>query len=345
MTKDSLITFARSRTARLAASYLAIIMIMSVGFSMVLYNTSSHELGRKLPPPSIYAQFSDNIQLDYQHYVDKRIQQARNRLLGNLALLNVATLVGGSYFSYLLARRTLEPIEEAMEAQSRFASDASHELRTPLAAIQTENEVALRKDTLTLSRAKELLQSNLEEVKKLRELADGLLRLAREDNHELAMDAVSLSTIVTEATNRVIKPAQQKHIEIHDNIIDAKVFADSASAIQVISVLLDNAIKYSDKKQPISITSWIKGRFAFISVTDKGQGIAEEDLPRIFERFYRADSSRSSQNVSGYGLGLSIAYKIVKQHGGTISVTSAPGQGSTFTIKLPLAEEHTPAES
>ena len=157
------------------------------------------------------------------------------------------------------------------------------------------------------------------------------------------MEPVSLSTVTTEAINRVIKPAQAKHIEITDTVSDVKVIADSASVIQVLSVLLDNAIKYSKDKQPITITSAIKGRFAQIDVVDKGQGIHADDLPKIFDRFYRADSSRSSQNTSGYGLGLSIAYKIIKQHGGTISVTSAPGHGSTFSVKLPLAPENTPS--
>lgn len=336
---STLIKFARSSTARLALSYLAIIMIMSVGFSVVFYNTSSHELGRKLPPPSsLFGQFDENRTV-YLHYVDKRVVEARERLLGNLILLNVLALGAGSYVSYLLARRTLEPIEDAMEAQARFASDASHELRTPLAAIQTENEVALRKETLSLDRAKELLASNVEEVKKLQELADGLLRLAREDNHTLEMGPVSLATVATEAINRVIKPAQSKDIEITDKVGNEYVIADSASLIQVLSVLLDNAIKYSEKKQPITITSTVKGKIAQIDVIDKGKGIDADDLPKIFDRFYRADSSRSSQNVSGYGLGLSIAYKIIKQHGGTISVTSAPGHGSKFSITLPLAPE------
>lgn len=338
VTTARIINFARSTTARLAASYLAIIMIMSIGFSIVFYNTSAHELGRKLPPPSLFSEFSNDVRTGYRHYIDDRVYQARKRLLSNLVLLNIITLVGGSYISFLLARRTLEPIEDAMEAQARFASDASHELRTPLAAIQTENEVALRKDSLTIERAKELLQSNVEEVKKLRELADGLLRLAREDRHELAIRTTSLSAISTEAINHVIKAAQLKHIEITDTVSDIKVCADSTSIIQVLTVLLDNAIKYSDEKKPVTVTSWTKGKYGFISVTDQGAGIAAEDLPRIFERFYRADSSRSSQHISGYGLGLSIAYKIVTQHDGTISVTSSPGHGSTFTVKLPLAD-------
>jgi len=338
--KSALIKFARSATSRLAASYLAIIMIMSVGFSVVFYNTSSYEIGRKMPPPStLFSQFDENRTL-YVRYVDKRVVEARERLLANLLLLNILALAGGSYISYLLARRTLEPIEEAMEAQARFASDASHELRTPLASIQAENEVALRKDSLTIGRAKELLTSNVEEVKKLRELADGLLRLARQDNHALVTGPVSLAYVATEAINRVIKSAQAKHIEITDKVGDVKVLADGASLIQMLTILLDNAIKYSGEKQSIVITSSVKGRLAQIDVTDNGKGIHADDLPKIFDRFYRADSSRSSQNVSGYGLGLSIAYKIIKQHNGTVSVTSAPGHGSTFSVKLPLAPEH-----
>lgn len=336
----SIVTFAESRIARLAMSYLAIIMIMSIGFSVVFYNTSSNELGRKLPPPSFFSKYQDNAPTGYRIYVNERVEQGREHLFTNLILLNFLALVAGSYLSYLLAERTLEPIEQALEAQARFASDASHELRTPLAAIQTENEVALRKEHLSEERARELLQSNVEEVKKLRELAEGLLRLAREDSSELAMKSLAVSDITTEAMNRVIKIAQLKDVEITE-AVPAKLhmIGDQPSLVQVVSVLLDNAIKYSHEKQHIYITAEEQGGFACISIRDEGRGIAPEHLPKIFDRFYRADSARSSQDTSGYGLGLSIAYKIIKQHGGTISVTSALGHGSTFTIKLPLAPE------
>jgi len=337
MKLDDITHFLQSRTARLAASYLAIIMLMSVGFSVIFYNTSSHELQRKLPPPTIFYRANNNGQLVYERYVDNRISEAQKHLALNLLLVNLLTLAGGSILSYMLARRTLEPIEQAMEAQARFASDASHELRTPLAAIQAENEVALRKDSLSLERARELLQSNVEEVKKLRELAEGLLRLAHEDQHELDIKPVALADVTTEAVNRVIKSAQTKNITITDKVGNIKALGDQPSLIQILSVLLDNAVKYSAKGQNVTITASVKGKQAWLSVIDKGQGIAAADLPHIFDRFYRADSSRSSQHESGYGLGLSIAYKIIQQHDGTITVTSAPGKGSTFTIKLPLA--------
>lgn len=334
---DDVTHFLQSRTARLAASYLAIIMLMSVGFSVIFYNTSSQELERKLPPPSIFNRVTNNDQLGYETYVDNRISEARNHLMVNLLLVNLLTLAAGSVVSYMLARRTLEPIEHAIEAQARFASDASHELRTPLAAIQTENEVALRKDSLSIERARELLQSNVEEVKKLRELAEGLLRLAREDRHELVIKPVSLPDVTTEAVNRVLKSAQAKNITITDKVDTVQALGDLPSLTQIVAVLLDNAIKYSADGKNVTITGGAKGKQAFVSVTDKGKGIDAKDLPHIFDRFYRADSSRSSQHESGYGLGLSIAYKIIQQHGGTITVTSAPGKGAVFTIKLPLA--------
>ncbi len=333
--------FLQSSTARLTASYLGIIMVMSVGFSMVFYNTSFHELSRRDPPPTFISQISGDMQSGYHTYVVDRIHDARVHLLWNLVLLNALALLGGAYVSYVLARHTLEPIEEAMEAQARFASDASHELRTPLAAIQAENEVALRKEHLSEERARELLQSNVEEVKKLRELAEGLLRLAREDNQELQMEQVSLSDVTTDAINRVIKAAQAKHIEIEESVPALLAIGDMPSLTQIVSVLLDNAIKYSDRKKHIYVTAEQQGKFVYLHVRDEGQGIASEHLPHIFERFYRADSSRSSQHESGYGLGLSIAYKIIQQHGGSISVTSAPKQGSTFSVKLPAAIENT----
>ncbi|CAN5408113.1 HAMP domain-containing sensor histidine kinase [soil metagenome] len=324
-------------TLRLAASYLAVIMVMSLGFSAIIYNTSAREIGRQLPPTSLYGQIGDNEQGVFDDFFKQRITNGQHKLFTQLVVINTLVLISGAAVSYVLARRSLEPIEEAMEAQSRFASDASHELRTPLASIQAENEVALRNPKLTLTRSKQILASNLEEVTRLQALSAGLLRLAREDGRDITLSPVSLADAVSEAITNYHKPATQKHIGIVDKVSRASVLADQPGLTQVLSILLDNAIKYSPPKTTITITGGARGKDGYITVSDEGPGIGAEDLPHIFDRFYRADASRTSQQVSGHGLGLALAQKIVEQSGGAIEVKSKPGKGAKFTVRFPLA--------
>jgi signal transduction histidine kinase len=324
-------------TIRLSLSYLAIIMVLSIGFSVVFYRTSWHELGRQLPPPGVNEPVEGAGDFDYDNFLRNRVDEGRNDLLTKLILLNMGTFVLGGMLSFALARRTLGPIERALYAQSRFASDASHELRTPLAVMQAENEVALRKSGLTLVRAKGLLQSNLEEVTRLKDLADGLLRLAREDQKDIILHPVSLQDCAAEAMNRVVKPAQAKNITVQDASLDINVLTNSNHLVQTLVIFLDNAIKYSDKRATVHIEGSAKGKYGYISVRDEGPGIAAEDLPYIFDRFYRVDPSRAKHAGEGHGLGLSIAQRLAEQMGGDISVRSKLDEGSTFTIKLPLA--------
>ncbi|MGH7238392.1 MAG: sensor histidine kinase, partial [Candidatus Saccharimonadales bacterium] len=142
--------FLHSTTARLSLTYLAIIMVMSVAFSFVFYQTTSYQLGQQILPRSFYRRIEpDGFTPHVNSFLRQRIDEGRHSLIVRLIILNAVVLALGSLASYLLARRTLEPIEESMEAQSQFASDASHELKTPLTAIRASNEVALRKPGLT----------------------------------------------------------------------------------------------------------------------------------------------------------------------------------------------------
>jgi signal transduction histidine kinase len=330
-----MITFDR-HTLRLALSYLALIMVMSIGFSVVFYNTSWHELGRQLPPPS-YVDFRADQGGGRSHFFEQRISEGRDRLLNELILLNIFALVGGALLSYYLARRSLEPIEEAVEAQSQFTSDASHELRTPLTAIQTRNEVALRKPKLDAKEARGVIESNLEEAKKLSRLAEGLLQLSYSNPGTLTLQPVPLNKITSEAQKNVLAAAQSKNIAIDDKTPKLIVSGDAHSLTEAVTILLDNAIKYSPEGSTVNLTGEAKGKNAFLHITDQGEGIKASDIPHIFRRFYRAEASRTKKGTDGYGLGLSIAEKIVHQLNGDISVRSIPGKGSTFTIKLPSA--------
>lgn len=334
--------FLHSSTARLALSYLLIIMLMSIGFSWVFFHTTSRELGRQLPPRSIYERrlltpFDVNPADNIDQFFQTRIAEGRSILLERLIALNIFALGAGSFVSYYLARRTLQPIEDAMDGQSRFVSDASHELRTPLTAIQTTNEVALRKPKLTLPEAKEIIQHNVEDVIKLKNLSESLLSLATQSEQTRPLVAVSAQEIVGEAMNRILAIAQAKHISVQDTVPDMKLLGNKEELVQVLVILLDNAVKYSHDKGTIFIAGQPKLKQGYISVKDEGAGIKAVDLPHIFDRFYRADNSRSKEQHTGYGLGLSIAKKIVEQFHGAITAESTVGSGATFTLQLPLA--------
>ncbi len=338
MSIDDAGRFVKSVTGRLALTYLAIIMLMSIAFSVVFYRTSSSELSRHLPTVAFYGdRLNPDIRQGVDQFLRNRIDEGRHELLLRLVLLNLLAFVAGGVLSYFMAIRTLKPVEDAMEAQSQFISDASHELRTPLTAIQTSNEVALRKPKLTLAEAKHTLAQNTEDVARLRQLTDGLLRLAKKDKVIALPKPISLQEVVAEAMNQIVPAAQAKKITVNDKVPNTKVLGDQQSLVQVVVNLLDNAIKYSESKATIVLNSSNKGRFAYLNIKDNGMGIRAADLPHIFKRFYRTDRSRSKEKRDGYGLGLSIADELVKQYNGEILVKSTPDEGSTFTIKLPLA--------
>lgn len=345
-------------TTSLAVSYLAIIMLLSVSFSALFYWTSTKglDIQKKTPPvgknhesnaqdqlvvginnngqPQIITASSEE---DLQAQFQDRIADIRTTLMQQLVALNGVVFIGGAVLSLYLARRTLRPIETAVEAQQRFAADASHELRTPLTIMQTEIEVVLGKKKLSVARARSALQSNYQEVVRLRQLSEGLLQLARsvESIPEHQYTTVPLDEIVNDAVNQVMKLALAKRVSIHTNVPRILAKGEYQSILQTIVILLDNAIKYSSRGANIFIDGEGRREYVYLHVRDEGPGMRDADLRHIFERFYRANSSEPKKETRGYGLGLSIAKRLVEQQGGTITVNSALGKGSTFTLKFP----------
>ena len=318
---------------RLTGTYLAIIMAMSVGFSVIFYSVSMRELDRRPHAISLTDIAADpDTRLTFDDYLSNRADEARTSLLVDLVLVNLMALISGGILSYLLAQYTLRPIEENMEAQAQFVSDASHELRTPLTALRTANEVALRDKKLKIADARAVIADNIEDITRLQSLADSMLGLLRDDTAGF-QEGVSLPDVVSEAMNMVVNQAQAKNISVEDATGDTVLYGNARSLTQLLTILLDNAIKYSPEGSAVHVTSEVQGHSLALTVQDEGVGMNEESVKNAFTRFYRAEESRST---AGYGLGLSIAKKIAEAHHGKISIESVPGEGSKFTVTLPL---------
>lgn len=330
----------RSAYLRLTVWYVAILMALSLAFSWWVYQETMQEVRSGFNGPVLIRlkdRFGPLTRGDFENVIEQQYASTEGRILLNLLLLNVGVFAVGSLASYALARRTMRPIETALESQNRFAADASHELRTPLATMKTEIEVALRDANLSKTDMRELLRSNLEETNRMSDLAQSLLTLAR-TGEAPELQPLAARAIVTEVCQRLKPFADTKKIRITQDSSDIKVMAEHKTATTIVGILLDNAIKYSPEGSTITIATSRKDGQGCIAITDTGPGIAPEDLPQVFDRFYRADSSRTKANaVGGHGLGLSIAKKLTGILRGTIVAQSTQGKGSTFTLRLPLA--------
>ncbi len=324
----------QSARLKLTAWYLLIIMLISIAFSIAIYSVLNSELHRV----ERVQRLRQERRLQRVPSIDTEvIEESENRLIAILSLINLGILVVSAGAGYFLAGRTLRPIKEMVDEQSRFITDASHELRTPLTSLKSEIEVNLRDKDLSLNNAKKLLQSNLEEVNNLQYLSDNLIKLTQyQKGNGENFEQVNLLQISESAIRKVTNIAKNKNIAIKNQIQDQTFRADKQSLIELFVVFLDNAIKYSANGKTVTLSAKKPDGFLQIEIKDQGIGIDESEIPHLFDRFYRADKSRAKSDVSGYGLGLSIAKQIIDKHHGSIKVISQINKGTTFFIKLPI---------
>lgn len=318
----------QQRVRRIALSYLAVIMTLSLAFSMIIYAITSVQLNRPLPPGEHAQQPPELVERQFSRRLEQRNRETRGLVIMSLVVLNGAMLLVGYWLSLLLARRTLAPIERAMRAQVQFVSDASHELRTPLTALMTTNEVALRKKTLDEKKARVVFQRNIDEVEKLRELTDNLLQLTQVDNQQIEKQAVDMAKLVRDTVDRYQPVADKKQVVLDVQVPSVNHVVAVVAVTQILGTLIDNAIKYS----PSGSTVVIRLDGQTLSVVDQGIGIAKQNQAKIFNRFYRSDEARTRGHNSGYGLGLAIARAVADKNGYQLSVKSKLGQGSTFSL-------------
>lgn len=266
------------------------------------------------------------------------LEETKHRIVFILFAVNIVILIFSGICGYVLAGRTLDPIQQMVEEQNRFISDASHELRTPLTSLKTAMEVSLRDKNLSLNAAKFLITESIEEVNRLQSLSEGLLQLTQYQTpiNNLKLEKVALIYVIKEAIRKIAPLAKQKRITIINKTKKIDIKGNRYGLIDLFVILLDNAVKYSKTNTMIIITSQKTDGSILISIKDQGIGINKKDLSHIFDRFYRADTSRTKMSAGGYGLGLSIAKKIIDAHKGIINVESTPKKGSIFTVRLPI---------
>lgn len=238
-----------------------------------------------------------------------------------------------------------EQLESLDKSRNQFVSNASHELKTPLATMKIMLESLIYQPEMPAELRTEFMQDMDHEIDRLTGIITDLLTLTQMDNHrmELHLSQVDLSHL-TEETLHLLQPMADKRGQALRSDIAPGISAqaDSAKLGQVLYNLTENAVKYTPDGGEITVTLRREGRQAIWQVKDNGVGIPPEDQPHIFDRFYRVDKARSRE-TGGTGLGLSIVRQLMSLHGGLVTVESSVGQGSTFTVTLPLDREEAPA--
>lgn len=236
-----------------------------------------------------------------------------------------------------LARRAMRPINATFERQRTFIADVSHELRTPLALIRANAEFALREPEADVESIRPELTGVLEEIDRTDRLVDDLLILARADAGRLQLlrGEWDLSEVLHDTLESMRPLAGERSATLEQGeLTPCTALVDRDRIIQLLRIVLDNAIKHTPEGGSVQATLQCVGDEAMITVQDSGSGISPEDLPRVFDRFYRVDQARSRQ-AGGTGLGLAIAKAITETHGGRIEIASRPGSGTAVTITLP----------
>ena len=268
--------------------------------------------------------------------LSEELRTTKKGIIIQLIGVNFLIIFMFSLAGYFLSGKTLRPIRDGMERQRQFIGDAAHEFRTPLTGLKTSLEVNMMDEKMP-KKIKEILNENLEDINNLESLTQNLLRLSQYDEQSFDVEKISIKELIEKTVKTFQLIAKEKNIilKIEDISENHTIIGNIRSLIDLVRIFIDNALKYTESGGQILINSIAKGNQVTIVISDTGIGIEEASLPYIFDRFYRADSARSKELISGYGLGLSLAKKIVEKHRGSIEVKSRIGRGTTFSVSIP----------
>lgn len=267
----------------------------------------------------------------------------------NTSLLRFALQLGGIFLlagflifglSFFLARMSLRPVEHAFSEQQRFVQDASHELKTPLTVILANLSILKSRPAATIQEEMLWIQNTETEARRMQELTERLLFLAKADSKRLSpkIERLSLSQLTEAAALPFTALAFERGLTLETKLeAELYVKGDARALTQLLAILIDNALKYARSGSVVTVRLARQKKQALLSVHNEGEVIPQDALPHLFDRFYRVDKSRARAQ-GGYGLGLSIAKTIAHAHGGDIRVESSAEHGTCFTTTLPLSE-------
>lgn len=270
--------------------------------------------------------------------IEKQLELPRGPLGQGTIIVQVRAAMLGEEYILLLADDRTE-ITRTEEIRNDFVANVSHELKTPVGAISLLAE-ALESSADDEEAVRRFAKRMHKESGRLAALVQDIIELSRLQGASVAQQGrpVDVNAVIHEAVDRSQLPAESKNIKIVvGGHVNGKVFGDPDLLVTALRNLIDNAIRYSPENTRVGVGVRAKEGLIAISVTDQGEGLSPEDQERVFERFYRVDAARS-RHTGGTGLGLSIVKHVVSNHGGEVTLWSQPGQGSTFTLRLPEME-------
>jgi two-component system sensor histidine kinase CiaH len=316
--------FVRARR-RLALLFAGIVIVLVVLSSAITYLTIRSDL-------QAAAQGAFHTGESEQDFVTRSLGTFRWRLLA----VDGAIILAVGVVGLLYARSTLRPIRDNVAAQKRFVADASHELRTPLTIMKADFEVALRDPGLP-GDVRPVLESGLEEVDRMAGIVDDLLTLSRIDAHQevLADERFDLAELARQTAQKLAGLAAAGGVTLQAGGAEAAPAAgDQRHTQRALANVLKNAVEHSPSGGVVEVSAGVTGSVSSVTVTDHGDGIPPTELARIFDRFYRADPSRSREH-GGSGLGLAIARWALRRMGGDLVAESTEGVGTRMTVTLP----------
>ncbi len=310
---------------RLTLAYAGLLFLLLAIFSVIVYGLLSTVVLQDVEP------FRD----------DPAMLAAANHMLNNyivkLAIANAAGLVLVVAIAAFLAKITLRPLEQAIALQRQFTNDASHDLRTPLAVIRTETSVALHDCESLPEEYCERIRIIDDQAQRMQRLIDQLITLSHLDaDSALDREPTDLRVVVNGVVRDLEPLAAARQVDLKlARAESAVVMGDELKLSQLVGNLVDNAIKHGKEASTINISVWQHRDTAYVAVRDAGKGIAPADFERIFQRYQSGNGIPRNGSGAIHGLGLPLCRWIARAHGGEVTVASVPGEGSTFTVRLP----------